>query len=99
MDHRARYAGGSAEKPNYGDVWLLRLPVLEDQDTSVPGDAPSPNLYPLKQFSREDLNEILKRSSQFIILSFNKYENEIHNSSQMEGDGKSLQGMINEPYL
>lgn len=80
-------------------MWLCRLLVLKDQDTSVPGDAPSPVLYPLKQFSRKDLNEILNRSSQFIILSFNKYENEIHNSSQMEGDGKSLQGMINELYL
>lgn len=80
-------------------MWLCRLLVLKDQDTSVPGDAPSPVLYPLKQFSRKYLNEILNRSSQFIILSFNKYENEIHNSSQMEGDGKSLQGMINELYL
>ncbi|CAO2588457.1 hypothetical protein LEMLEM_LOCUS4989, partial [Lemmus lemmus] len=31
----------SQEAKLQGDVWLRRLPILEDQDTSVPGDSPS----------------------------------------------------------
>lgn len=40
----------------------------------------------------------LKCSSRFVILSFNKHKNEIHNGSQEREDGKSLQEMINEFY-
>lgn len=84
--------------PGCKEMGQQRLPVLQYQDTGVPGNCSvSGSLSPENNFP--DLNKSLKCSSQLIILPFNKYENEIHNGSQMEEDGKSLQGMINEFYL
>lgn len=100
MDHRVWDAGRSAEEPNSEEMCGCADCLYWSTKTRVSHETLSLQFSVLwKQFSREDLNEILKCSSQFIILSFNKYENEIHNSSQMEEDGKSLQGMINELYL
>lgn len=91
--------GATNQKSNWEEVGVCADCPQSHQEAGVPRVSQSPILSPLEAIFQSGFKWDFKCSSQFVMFSFNKNENEIHNSSQEREDGKLLQGTINGFYL